>query len=133
MGIGEKRELLYKEEGQEYGQILRMLGQGRLEVNCCDGVKRIASIRGKLRNRVWMGMGDFILVSLRDEGENKGDVIHKYYPEEVLELQEAGEISESFNVVQYDNNSEEGEDMGDDYDEDDAGEKKQDDIDIDDI
>ena len=32
MGIGERRELLYKEEGQEYGQILRMLGQGRLEV-----------------------------------------------------------------------------------------------------
>tara|TARA_B110000305_G_scaffold49668_1_gene53571 strand:- start:297 stop:446 length:150 start_codon:yes stop_codon:yes gene_type:complete len=32
MGIGERRELTYKDEGQEYGQILRMLGQGKLEV-----------------------------------------------------------------------------------------------------
>ena len=47
----------------------------------------MASIRGKLRNRVWMGVGDIILVSLREEGENKGDVIHKYYPEEAVELQ----------------------------------------------
>ena len=134
MGIGERRELLYKEEGQEYGQILRMLGQGRLEVNCFDGVKRLCSIRGKLRNRVWMGMGDIILVSLRDEGENKGDVIHKYYPEESLELQEAGEIPENINVSMITDEPDE-EDGGvvEDSDEDEDGNKKQDDVDIDDI
>ena len=27
----EKRELVYKEDGQEYGQVFRMLGNGRLE------------------------------------------------------------------------------------------------------
>ena len=26
-GTGEKRELVFKEEGQEYGQVLRMLGK----------------------------------------------------------------------------------------------------------
>ena len=83
---GEKRELIYKEEGQEYGQILRLLGNGRVEVNCCDGNKRMCTIRGKLRNRVWMNAGDLILVSLRDFGDDKADVIHKYYPEEGYEL-----------------------------------------------
>ena len=29
----------YKEEGQEYAQVLRMLGNGRLEAMCFDGVK----------------------------------------------------------------------------------------------
>ena len=32
-----KRELIFKEDGQEYAQVLRMLGGGRLEAQCCDG------------------------------------------------------------------------------------------------
>ena len=33
-----------------------------------------------------MNAGDLILVSLRDFGDDKADVIHKYYPEEAYEL-----------------------------------------------
>ena len=135
MGFGDRRELTFKDEGQEYGQILRMLGQGRLEVQCFDGQKRMASIRGKLRNRVWMGAGDIILVSLREEGENKADVIHKYYPEEAIELQEQGEIPDNVNISMVVGDDEEDEDgeMGDDQGDDDEDEKKNDDVDIDDI
>ena len=97
MQQGEKRELLFKEEGQEYAQILRLLGNGRVEANCMDGVKRNCSIRGKLRNRVWMNAGDLILVSLRDIGD-VADVIHKFYPEEAFELQELGEIPETLTI-----------------------------------
>ena len=87
MQLGEKRELIIKEEGQDYGQILRLLGQGRVEANCFDGgIKRMCTIRGKLRNRVWINAGDIILVSLREFGDDKADVIHKYYPEEAFEL-----------------------------------------------
>ena len=63
---GQKRELIYREDGQEYAQITKMLGNGRIEVSCFDGIKRMGHIRGKLRKRVWMGQGDIILVSLRD-------------------------------------------------------------------
>ena len=101
MQFGEKRELLIKEEGQDYAQILRLLGQGRVEANCFDGpTKRMCTIRGKLRNRVWMNVGDVILVSLREFGDDKADVIHKYYPEEGFELQELGEIPENININQ---------------------------------
>lgn len=48
---GPKRELIYKEEGQEYAQITKMLGNGRVEASCFDGIKRMAHIRGKLRKR----------------------------------------------------------------------------------
>ena len=40
----EKRELIFKEDGQEYAQVLRMLGNGRLEAQCIDGVKRLCHI-----------------------------------------------------------------------------------------
>ena len=31
-----------------------MLGNGRLEAMCFDGVRRLCHIRGKLRKKVWM-------------------------------------------------------------------------------
>ena len=38
----------------EYAQVLRMLGNGRLEAMCMDGVKRLCHIRGKMRKKVWV-------------------------------------------------------------------------------
>uniref|UniRef100_A0A8D2NIA8 Eukaryotic translation initiation factor 4C n=1 Tax=Zonotrichia albicollis TaxID=44394 RepID=A0A8D2NIA8_ZONAL len=49
----EKRELVFKEDGQEYAQVIKMLGNGRLEALCFDGVKRLCHIRGKLRKKVF--------------------------------------------------------------------------------
>ncbi|KAL2241184.1 UNVERIFIED_CONTAM: Eukaryotic translation initiation factor 1A [Sesamum indicum] len=48
---GEKRELVFKEDGQEYAQVLRMLGNGRCEAMGIDGVKRLWHIRGKMHTR----------------------------------------------------------------------------------
>lgn len=45
-----------------------------------------------------MGAGDLVLVSVREEDDDKGDVIHKYYPEEAMELQELGEIPENITI-----------------------------------
>lgn len=42
--------LLFK--SLEYGQIVKMLGSGHMEVQCFDGEKRIAHIRGKMRKKV---------------------------------------------------------------------------------
>ncbi len=58
----------------------------------------MCTIRGKLRNRVWINNGDIILVSLREFGDEKADVIHKYYPEEAFELQELGELPENIAI-----------------------------------
>jgi translation initiation factor 1A len=39
-----------------------MLGNGRLEAMCFDGVKRLCHIRGKLRKKVWINQSDIVLV-----------------------------------------------------------------------
>ena len=54
-----------------------MLGNGRLEAHCFDGVRRLCHIRGKMRKRVWVNAGDIVLISLREFQDNKGDVIAK--------------------------------------------------------
>uniref|UniRef100_A0A8C8DP70 Eukaryotic translation initiation factor 4C n=1 Tax=Oryzias sinensis TaxID=183150 RepID=A0A8C8DP70_9TELE len=49
-----------------YAQVIKMLGNGRLEAMCFDGTKRLCHIRGKLRKKVWINTSDIILVGLRD-------------------------------------------------------------------
>lgn len=55
----------------EYAQVTRMLGNGRLEAFCFDGVNRLCHIRGKLRKRVWIGVGDIVLLGLREFQDQK--------------------------------------------------------------
>ena len=88
----EKRELVFKEDGQEYAQVLRMLGNGRLEAQCIDGVKRLCHIRGKMRKKVWVNNVDIILLGLRDFQDEKADVIHKYNADEARNLKTYGEL-----------------------------------------
>jgi initiation factor 1A len=56
-------------------QVIRMLGNGRLEAQCFDDVKRLCHIRGKMRKRTWVNQGDIVLVGLREYQDGKGDVI----------------------------------------------------------
>ena len=91
----EDRELQYKGESEEYAQVIKILGDGRFECNCADGVKRIAHVRGKMRKRIWIANGDIILVSLRDFEPEKCDVVEKYKEKEVAKLKKAGEIPDS--------------------------------------
>ena len=109
----ERRELQFKDDGQEYGQVLRLLGSGRVEVQCMDGKKRICTIRGSMRNRVWIHAGDIVLLGLRDFGDDaKADVMLKYYDEESRELQELGELPEHVKIAEggfnYSDEDEEG-------------------------
>jgi len=108
-----KRELTFKEDGQEYAQVTRMLGNGRLEAFCFDGVNRLCHIRGKLRKRVWIGVGDIILLGLREFQDQKADIILKYDGDEARSLKAYGELPET---VQINAGTEmlEGEEFGDD-------------------
>ena len=137
MQFGEKRQLALKEEGTEYAQVMRLLGNGRLEANCFDGQKRICAIRGKLRNRVWMNPGDIVLVSIREFGDDKGDVMHKFYPEEAYELQDLGEIPENIAINEgmpnEDEEKLEEDDLAIGAGDSEDGEEKEDNLDIDDL
>ncbi|CAG5957340.1 unnamed protein product [Menidia menidia] len=98
----EKRELVFKEDGQEYAQVIKMLGNGRLEAMCFDGTKRLCHIRGKLRKKVWINTSDIILVGLRDYQDNKADVILKYNADEARSLKAYGELPEHAKINETD-------------------------------
>lgn len=94
------RELVTPEEGQEYGFVKDMLGNGRINVYCEDGKTRVGRIRGSMRrfkHKVIIGAGDIILISRRDYEDDKVDVIHKYTFEEANSLSYHGELPETIN------------------------------------
>tara|TARA_Y100000768_G_scaffold356844_1_gene311503 strand:+ start:16706 stop:17122 length:417 start_codon:yes stop_codon:yes gene_type:complete len=106
----DKRQIIYKTEGQEYALITKMLGNGRCECKCYDGRTRLGHIRGKMHKRVWICIGDTVLVSLRDYQDDKADIIHKYTSEETKTLISYNEITGNIKMddedgINDDNNS----------------------------
>jgi translation initiation factor 1A len=86
-------ELILKEQGQEYAKVLALMGEGRIQAICTDGVERICHIRGTLRKKVWIVKDDILLISLRDFQDKKADILVKYCEQEVRQLRSMGEIS----------------------------------------
>ena len=102
----EERPLPIKEDGQEYALISKMLGNCRCECKCHDGRTRLGHIRGKMIKRVWICVGDTVLLSLRDYQDEKADIIHKYTHEEAKTLGTYGEINTNLKVEENTNDEE---------------------------
>ena len=99
----EKVEILYPDEGQEFGYVKDMLGNGRVKIMCEDGITRIGRIRGSMRqykNKVIIKAMDLILISKRDYEDDKVDIIHKYSPEDSSLLYTENELPTPLNKVQ---------------------------------
>uniref|UniRef100_A0A8C6R257 S1-like domain-containing protein n=1 Tax=Nannospalax galili TaxID=1026970 RepID=A0A8C6R257_NANGA len=85
-----------KDKG-EYAQVIKMLGNGRLEAMCFDGVKS-----GKLRKKVWINTSNTILAGLRDYQDNKANVILKYNADEARSLKAYGKLPEHAKINETD-------------------------------
>jgi translation initiation factor 1A len=125
-----ERELVFKVESQEYGQVSRLLGNCRLEIQCFDGKTRLGNIRGSMRKKVWIKVNDVVLVSLRDFEDGKCDIIHKYESKEVNRLKMLDEIPKTVKTI--DDLEDKEEDIGIDFVESDD-EKEKVEINFDDI
>lgn len=77
------------DDTQEFAYVEGLLGNGRLNALCEDGVIRMGRIRGsmrKFRGKVIIENGDLILISRRDYEDDKVDVIAKYTHEETSRI-----------------------------------------------
>jgi initiation factor 1A len=77
---GIERESLFdgRTAGQDYGRVIRILGNRRVVLYCNDGVERTCKIRGAMcrgPKKQIIGVGDVVLFSLRsfDDGSSSDD------------------------------------------------------------
>lgn len=85
------REMPLREDGQLYANVTKMLGNNRVMAMCGDGQERQCKIRGSMRRREWVRVGDVVLVALRDFQDDKADVVFRYQDAEVHRLKRLGE------------------------------------------
>ena len=61
------------------GIAMKMLGNDRLLVKSQDGHERLCRIRGKIKRRVWIRVGDVVLISPWDfQPDTRGDILWRY-------------------------------------------------------
>jgi initiation factor 1A len=87
------RELIFKDEEQEYGVITNILGDFRYDVNVPNTGKDVRGrLRGSIRRKTRITLGDCVLFSYRDYDEKTVDIIHAYKDDERTKLMRYGEI-----------------------------------------
>jgi len=106
----QKQELVFKEDGQMYAQVVSMLGSSRMKVVCDDGKERTCTIRGKLVRRAWVAPRDIVLVTLRDweRTDDKCDMIGKYSHEEARRLNMYKELPVNMTLIDKEEEATEG-------------------------
>ncbi|MFP4424717.1 MAG: translation initiation factor eIF-1A [Candidatus Woesearchaeota archaeon] len=73
------------------GILDQRLGGSRAHVRCLDGKTRNCRIPGRLKKKLWVRPGDVVLIEPWEfGGDEKGDIIFKYKPNQVNVLRKKG-------------------------------------------
>ena len=80
---------------QVMGIIAQRLGASRLRVKCLDGKERICRIPGRMKKYLWVREGNIVIIEPWEYGgDEKGDVVYKYRPNQVSVLQKKGYLKQ---------------------------------------
>ncbi|MHB8567809.1 MAG: translation initiation factor eIF-1A [Nitrososphaerales archaeon] len=91
------KEMVLAGEGEMYGQVIKLVGSDHLIVKCADGKTRLGRIRGKIRRRVWIRLGDIVLLVPWDfANADRCDIIWRYTVSQVEWLRNSGKLPPDF-------------------------------------
>ena len=103
--MGKKKDKLAEQEKQQQeisriklprgnqtlGILEQRLGASRTRVRCLDGKTRICRIPGRLKRRLWVRENDVLIIEPWEySGDEKGDILYKYTPTQVVWLKNKG-------------------------------------------
>ncbi len=73
------------------GTIDQRLGGSKMRVKCLDGKTRMCRVPGRMKRRLWVREGDVVIVEPWElGGDEKGDLVYKYRPNQVQWLKKKG-------------------------------------------
>jgi len=77
-------------EGQVIGKITQRYGGNRMEIRGTDGKLRNCRVPGRYKRRLWLRPGDIVIIEPWKDDDSKGDVVYKFYPNEINQLRKSG-------------------------------------------
>ena len=92
-------KIIFKEtsEGEEYGKVVKLLGNCRLYCKLKDGTEQLCIIPGKMKKkRIWVRIDNIVLISIRDYQPDKADILHLYPPSQIEILKKNNELPINF-------------------------------------
>lgn len=84
----------FPRENQLIGLIDQRVGGNRMIVKCSDGKVRNCRIPGRYRRALWIREGDYVLIEVWEFDKEKGDIVYKYHPNEIITLRDKGFLNE---------------------------------------
>jgi translation initiation factor 1A len=77
------------------GTVVEVLGGSRFRVECMDGNLRMCRVPGRSKRRMYVKIGDVILVKPWSiESDEKGDIVWRYKPAQVSWLSRKGFLNQ---------------------------------------
>lgn len=74
------------------GEIVELLGASRFRIECKDGTNRMCRIPGKMRKRLKLRAGDWVLIKPWSIEPEKGDIVWIYTRTQASLMQKKGMI-----------------------------------------
>ena len=75
------------------GIITQRCGASRMLVSGMDGKSRNCRVPGSKRRGLWLREGDAIIIEPWEFDDDKGDVLFKYTPNQVVKLKQMGKLT----------------------------------------
>ena len=101
--ITQEHLILKQGKDQDYGKVEKLLGNCRVTIMCNDKINRIGIIRGSMRKRQWLNVGNVVIYSTRPYEKDKVDIIHVYNNNNVLKILESS-MNLNFNTMGEEDN-----------------------------
>ncbi|NUN11255.1 translation initiation factor eIF-1A [Candidatus Micrarchaeota archaeon] len=82
-------------KGELFGLVISMQGGARMIVQCQDGKERLCRVPGKIKRRIWVKEGDYVLVvPWAVQGDERADVAYRYTSLQADHLRRRGFLKE---------------------------------------
>lgn len=77
-----------------FGIVEQRCGGSRMQVRCLDGKTRLCRIPGRLKKNLWVRERNVVIIEPWEfGGDEKGDVVYKYRPNQVDFLKRKGHLT----------------------------------------
>lgn len=85
-------------KGELFGIAEQLLGASRIRVICADGKSRLARIPGKLKKRLWIRVGDLVILRPWEFQPDKADIVWRYTRTQATHLSRKGLLPKELDI-----------------------------------
>lgn len=89
-------------KGEEFiGIVDKRLGGSRMTIRSVNGGEIMARVPGRAKKFLWIREGDIVLLQPWELDKEKADLIYKYKPNEVKQLEKKGMLGNLENIEEF--------------------------------